>query len=360
MSLETVYLGRGIAKLFVKIIYPWMRRLNMLKVWIIWMAVSVLVWGFCYYVIGPNNPQEQYGGLRDWQKVIILDVLVNVVFNYFMLLYIIVYFRKKHEEDGCNAVVEPASTEKKTLWIVTAVVVVLAEVVFFATYAFIEPVATLINISTATKFWVFLISSVVLAVPSISALRAYYTPVRPKGIGAYYFLIIMLCVNAGMFNSSLVFPNFIESQNAPKTFAVEQITDVDILQAKITASKSSGHKTNNIELIFNNTYYSIDVVDSVIKMLPNGSAVSYGADVAIHTKSSYWQKFFAGKAQMRYVMGRMGHPCVVGFIAADSANTLPPDRTINEWEKRQEETKNTMLEIFMNSAPKNDSVTDNQ
>ena len=163
-----------------------------------------------------------------------------------------------------------------------------------------------------------------------------------------------------MLNSSLVFPNFIESQNAPKTFAVEQVADVEILEAKITVSKSSGVKSNRIELIFDNTNYTVDVADSVIKMLPNGTAVSYGADVAMHTKSSYWQEFFAGNAQMRYVMGKMGYPCVVGFIAADSANTLPPDRRIDKLKKRQEETKNTMLEIFMNSAPKKDSTIDNQ
>ena len=93
-----------------------------------------------------------------------------------------------------------------------------------------------------------------------------------------------------------------------------------------------------------------------MESLPNGSAVSGRANVALFAKEVFSQKIFAGKAQMHYVEGRMGYPCVLGFIAADSANTLPPDHRIEDMKKQQNAIMNVMLDYINNSATKTDST----
>ena len=82
--------------------------------------------------------------------------------------------------------------------------------------------------------------------------------------------------------------------------------------------------------------------------------------MALYTQTSFTKNVFAGKAEMKYVDGRLGYPCVLGFIAVDSANTLPPDHEIERRQKQMEETQKKMLEIFMSNTPELDSTVGKQ
>ncbi len=328
MSLETVYAGRGIAKLFEKYIYPWMKKHGVIRIWIIWTAINIIIWAISYLLSPPD--ERSYVGL--WLS------LANPLLLFLLLLYAIKYVQEKRERERRD-MVEPASREKKVVWFTATAAVVLLEVAIIATYLYAKPSSTLVNISGTNRFVVFLISALLLSMPSISALRAHYTPKRPKGFGAYIFIVIVYSAIAGMFNMALVYPNFVESHNTPKKIEAEQTTDVEILEAEIEVTHSSSssnkryYKKNNIKLIYDSTTYSISVHDTVMESLPNGSAVSGSANIALFAKEFFCHKIFAGKAKMRYVEGRLGYPCVLGFIATDSDNTLPPDHRIEDMKK---------------------------
>jgi len=354
MSLETVYAGYGIAKLFEKYIYPWMKKHGPFKIWIIWTSINVIIWLIIYLSTAPAN-RHGLGGL--WMS------LINPVLLFLLFLYAIKYVQEKREREGRD-IVEPVPLKTKQIRVIVAVAVAFVEIVLFATYAFMKPITvTLVNISGSARFFVFLITFLTLAIPTILALRAHYSPKRPKGFGAYIFIVIMYSAIAGMFNMALVYPNFVESHNTPKKIGTEQTADIEILEAeiKVTHSSSSSNETryykkNYVKLIYDSTTYSINVNDSIMESLPNGSAVCGRANVALFAKEVFSQKIFAGKAQMHYVEGRMGYPCVLGFIAADSANTLPPDHRIEDMKKQQNAIMNIMLDYINNSATKTDST----
>lgn len=355
MSLETVYAGRVIAELFEKYIYPWMKKHGAIRIWVIWTSINVLIWLIIYLFTAPAD-RHGLGGL--WLS------LLNPLMLFLLFLYAIKYVQEKREREGRD-IVEPVPLKTKQIRITVAVAVAFVEIVLFATYAFLKPTtATLVNISGTSRFVVFLITFLTLAIPTILALQAHYSPKRPKGFGAYIFIAIMYSAIAGMFNMALVYPNFVESRNTPKKIVAEQTADVEILEAEIEVTRSSSssnetqyYKRNNIKLIYNSITYSINVHDSVMESLPNGSAVSGRANVALLAKEVFSQKIFAGKVQMRYVDGRMGYPYVLGFIAADSANTLPPDRRIEDMKKQQNTIMKIMLDYINSSATEKDSTT---
>ena len=355
MSLETVYLGRAIAKIFEKVIYPWMKKHGPFKIWVIWTAVSLFIWAVCYF----GTPgRHGLGGL--------LLSFANPLYLFFLLLYAIKRSQEKRESRGLD-IVEPLPHKKKTIRYTVAGVVVFAEIVLLASYFKSEPMTTLINISSTTRFLVFLISFIVLATPIILALRAYYTPKRPKGFGVYIYIVIMFCLIAGSFNMGLVYTNFVESWNKPTIISESpRIAEVEILEAetRVTYTSSNNvrkyYKNNDIKLRYNFDTYSISVSDDVFATLPNGQTVIHSADAALYSGTTFSKNIFAGKAEMKYVDGRLGYPCVLGFIAADSANTLPPDHEIERMQKQMEETQKKMLELFMKSAPKKDSLADKQ
>lgn len=355
MSLETIYLGRAIAKIFEKVIYPWMKKHGPFKIWVIWTAVSLLIWTVCYF----GTPgQHGLGGL--------LLSFINPLYLFFLLLYAIKRNQEKRESKGLD-LVEPVPHNKKIIRYTMTGVVVLVEILLLVCYFKSEPMTTLINISSTTRFLVFLISSIVLATPIILALRAYYTPKRPKGFGVYHFIVIMFCLIAGTFNMALVYPNFIESLNKPITNSESpQTAEVEIMEAEIEVTYTSNnnvkqyYKTNTIKLKYNYNTYSIKVSDDIIATLPNGRTTNNLADMALYTQTSFTKNVFAGKAEMKYVDGRLGYPCVLGFIAADSANTLPPDHEIERRQKQMEETQKKMLEIFMSNTYELDSTVGKQ
>ena len=245
MSLETVYAGRVIAKLFEKKIYPWMKKHGPFKIWIIWTLTNVLIW-LIIYLSADSSDRYGLGGL--WLS------LINPVMLFLLFLYAIKYVQEKREREGRD-IVEPVPLKTKQIRITVAVAVAFVEIVLFATYAFLKPTtATLVNISGTSRFVVFLITFLTLAIPTILALQAHYSPKRPKGFGAYIFIAIMYSAIAGMFNMALVYPNFVESRNTPKKIVAEQTADVEILEAEIEVTYTSNnnvkqyYKTNTIKL----------------------------------------------------------------------------------------------------------------